>query len=97
MSIHRSIRIANKWNKSKQSKIYHTQTKHIQLTRFSYLFVLVGSDANELGFLEDVGPERAVGKLQDVVSPDQVKPRLVLVHRVQNCLLKTTQLVLLVV
>ena len=50
----------------------------------AYLFVLVGRDRDELSLLEHVGPERGVGQLQDVVGPHQVKPRLVLVHRVQD-------------
>ena len=36
--------------------------------------------------LEDVGPEGGVGELEDVAGPHQVEPRLVLVHRVHNCL-----------
>ena len=35
-------------------------------------------------YLEDVGPEGGVGQLEDVVGSDQVEPRLVLVHRVDN-------------
>jgi len=52
--------------------------------RCRYLFILVCGDGDELGFLEDVGSEGAVGQLEDVVGPDQVEPRLVLVHRVQD-------------
>ena len=37
-----------------------------------------------LDYLEDIGPECGVGELKDVTGPHQVKPRLVLVHRVQN-------------
>ena len=36
------------------------------------------------GYLEDVGPEGGVRQLEDVAGPDQVEPRLVLVHRVQD-------------
>ena len=35
-------------------------------------------------YLEDVGPEGGVRQLEDVAGPDQVEPRLVLVHRVQD-------------
>ena len=35
-------------------------------------------------YLEDISPEGGVGQLEDVVGSDQVKPRLVLVHRVDN-------------
>ena len=35
-------------------------------------------------YLEDVGPEGGVRQLKDVTGPDQVEPRLVLVHRVQD-------------
>ena len=53
---------------------------------WNYLFILVSCDCNELGFLEDVSAERRVGKLHDVVGADQVETRLILVHRVQDCL-----------
>lgn len=49
----------------------------------TYLLVLVGSDGDELGLLEDVSAERGVRKLEDVVGSHQVEPRLVLVHGVQ--------------
>ena len=35
-------------------------------------------------YLEDISPEGGVGQLEDVVGSDQVEPRLVLVHRVDN-------------
>ena len=50
------------------------------------LFILVSCDANELRLLEHKGSEGRVGELQDVAGPHQVEPRLVLVHRVQDCL-----------
>lgn len=50
---------------------------------FTHLLVLIGGHRDKLRLLENVTPERRVGKLQDVVGPHQVKPRLVLVHRVQ--------------
>ena len=62
----------------------------------SDLLVLVGRDSDELGFLEDVSPERRVGQLQDVVGANQVKARLVLVHRVQDRL-KTKLLLLIII
>ena len=52
------------------------------------LLVLVGGDGDELGLLEDVRPEGGVGQLDDVVGSDEVKSRLVLVHRVQDGLQK---------
>ena len=54
----------------------------------AHLLVLIGGDANELGLLEDVRPERGVGQLDDVIGSDEVKSRLVLVHRVQDGLQK---------
>ena len=45
---------------------------------------MVGGDGDELRLLEDVRPERGVGQLDDVVGSDEVKSRLVLVHRVQD-------------
>ena len=54
----------------------------------SDLFVLVGSDGDELGLLEDEGAERAVRQLQDVVGHHEVEAGLVLVHRVQDRLEK---------
>ena len=62
----------------------------------SDLLVLVGRDSDELGFLEDVSPERRVRQLQDVVGANQVKARLVLVHRVQDRL-KTKLLLLIII
>ena len=56
--------------------------------KLSDFLVLVGGDSDELGLLEDVGPEGRVGQLQDVVGPHQVEPRLVLVHRVEDGLKK---------
>lgn len=53
---------------------------------FTYLFVLVGSHRDKFRFLENVTPECGVGELRDVIGSRQVKPRLVLVHRVQYCL-----------
>lgn len=53
-----------------------------------YLFILVGCHGDELGFLEDVGAERGVRQLEDVVGSNEVKARLVLVHGVEDRLLK---------
>ena len=53
-------------------------------TLITHLLVLVGGDGDELGLLEDVRPECGVGQLDDVVGSDEVKSRLVLVHRVQD-------------
>ena len=54
-----------------------------QFSGKSYLFVLVSSHSNEAGFLEDIRSEGGIWQLQNIVRPYQVKPRLVLVHRVQ--------------
>ena len=53
----------------------------LQLRHF---LVLICCDCDELALLEHVGPEGGVGELEDVAGPDQVEPRLVLVHRVQD-------------
>ena len=52
------------------------------------LLVLVGSDSNELSLPEHVGPEGGVGQVRDVVGSDKMKPWLIFVHRVQDCLQK---------
>lgn len=49
-----------------------------------YLLVLVSCDGDELCLFEDEGPEGAVGQLEDVIGPHQMKPRLVLVHGVED-------------
>ena len=46
----------------------------------SDLLILIGRHSDELGLLEDVGPEGGVGQLEDVAGSHQVEPRLVLVH-----------------
>lgn len=61
----------------------------------AYLFILICGDGDELGLFEDVRPKRRVGQLEYVVRPHQMKPRLVLVHRVQYRL-QTNKKVLLV-
>lgn len=53
----------------------------LQLRHF---LVLICCHCDELALLEHVGPEGGVGELEDVAGPDQVEPRLVLVHRVQD-------------
>ena len=55
-----------------------------QIVYYIYLFVLVGSDRQELRLLEHVCPEGGVGQLQDVVGPNEVEAGLVLVHGVQD-------------
>lgn len=57
----------------------------------THLVVLIRRHSHELGLWEDVGPEGAVGELQDVVGPHYVEPGLVLVHGVQDCLDQHTQ------
>ena len=52
--------------------------------QLSDLLILISRHSNELGLLEHVGPEGGVGQLEDVAGSDQVEPRLVLVHRVED-------------
>ena len=52
--------------------------------QLSDLLILISRYSNELGLLEHVGPEGGVGQLEDVVGSDQMEPRLVLVHRVED-------------
>ena len=49
-------------------------------------FILISCNSDKLTFFKHVGSEGRVGELQDVAGPHQVEPRLVLVHRVQDCL-----------
>ena len=46
----------------------------------AHLFILVGSNSDELCFFEHIRSECGVGKLQDVICSHQVKSRLILVH-----------------
>ena len=48
--------------------------------------VLIGSDGNELGFFENVSSKRRHRNFLDIVTADQVKSWLVLVHGVQHSL-----------
>ena len=50
------------------------------------LFILVGGDCNELGLDKRKRAEAVVSHLEEVAGTDQVKTRLILVHRVQDCL-----------
>ena len=50
----------------------------------TYLLILVSGHSDERRLLEDVRAERAVGQLQDVVRSDEMEPRLILMHRVQD-------------
>jgi len=50
---------------------------------FSCLFVLVRGDGYELRFTEDVRTKRTVRQVDDVGGANEMKPRLVLLHRVQ--------------
>ena len=52
----------------------------------SHLVVLIGCHCDELRLREDIGPEGAVRQLEDVIHLHYVEPRLVFVHRVENCL-----------
>lgn len=49
----------------------------------TYLFILIGRYSDEFRLLENVTPERRIRKFQDIVGSHEVKPRLILVHRVQ--------------
>lgn len=55
-----------------------------------YLFILIGSDSNELCFREDVSPEGAVRELHYIIGSHNVESRLVFMHWVQYCLKKKT-------
>jgi len=61
---------------------------YLQLSDF---FILISCNSDELTFFKHIGSEGRVGELQDVAGPHQVEPRLVLVHRVQDCLEKRKQ------
>lgn len=52
----------------------------------AYLIVLISCDSDEVSLREHVSPERAVGELQDVVGPHDMKPGLVFMHRIQDSL-----------
>lgn len=54
----------------------------------AYLIVLISCDSDEVSLREHVSPERAVGELQDVVGPHDMKPGLVFVHGIKNRLWK---------
>jgi len=54
----------------------------------SYLFILVGSYGDKFSFFKNVGTEGWVGKFQNIVGADEVKPGLVLVHWIQDRLEK---------
>lgn len=45
-----------------------------------YLFILIGSDSDELRLRENVSPEGAVGKLHYVVGSHNMKSGLVFMH-----------------
>jgi hypothetical protein len=53
-----------------------------------HLVILVGSNSNELSFWEDEGAERRERYIGEVVGLDNVKPRLIAVHRVEYYLKK---------
>lgn len=54
----------------------------------AYLIVLISCDSDEVCLWKHVSPERAVGELQDVVGPHDMKPGLVFVHGIKNRLWK---------
>ena len=55
------------------------------------LFVLVGSNSDELGLFEDEGTKSAVGNLEDVVCSNQMEARLIFMHGVQDRLQQSIQ------
>lgn len=54
------------------------------------LVVLVRSDGDELSLGKHEGPERTVGKFEEIVGSHHVQPRLVFMHGVQNGLKQET-------
>lgn len=54
--------------------------------------VLVGRDGQELRLREDAAFKGAVGELQDVIRLHDVKPWLIFVHGIENCLQKKSKL-----
>ena len=63
---------------------YHKQ--NADMGRKSYLFVLICGDGDKLGFWECKGLHGVVRQTQRIRRFDDVKSRLVLVHRVEYCL-----------
>lgn len=51
-----------------------------------YLFILIGSDSDELSLGENISPKGAEWKLHYVVGSHNMKSGLVFVHGIQNCL-----------
>lgn len=49
----------------------------------AYLLILIGRHGDEFRLLENITPEGRIGKFQDVIGSHEMKPRLILVHRVQ--------------
>lgn len=69
---------------------YAKYSSHIRAAgrAVTHLVVLIRCHGHELGLGEHVGPEGAVGELQDVVGPNYVEPGLILVHGIQDGLEK---------
>ena len=69
----------------------------LNLKKFAYLFILIGGHGYKLGFFKDKRLKFAPRQFEYVTLLDYVKPWLVLVHRIQYCLIgffrkKETQL-----
>jgi len=58
------------------------------LYRPRYLFILVRRDSDKLGLFEDVSSERAARQCVEIAGLNEVKSRLVFMHRIQNGLQK---------
>lgn len=58
---------------------------------FSYLIILISSHCNKISLWEHIGPESAIGELQNVIGSHNMKPGLVFMHRVQDGLKNSTE------
>ena len=52
----------------------------------THLFILIRCDCDEFRLLENVTSESTARQSVEIVGLNQMKSRLVLVHRIQNCL-----------
>jgi len=55
---------------------------------YIYLFILIRRDSDKLGLFEDVSSERAARQCVEIAGLNEVKSRLVFMHRIQNGLQK---------
>ena len=54
--------------------------------KLGYFLILISRHCDKLTFFEDISSEGGVWKLENVTCSHKMKSRLVLVHRVQDCL-----------